>query len=208
MISKNLFSSIKAENLTCIRGNQLVFKDLNFEFDTKKPLLIKGKNGSGKSSLLKIISQLHTPFSGKILFVTQEEQGPICDYKINYMADKNPFKNTLSVLENLIFWQKTLGKTAYQDIETAINYWDISPIKNKSFQELSMGQKRRAHLAKLMTSPDRIFWILDEPTIGLDETFSKKLLHFITTQKQNIFFVIATHDHHFLETLDHHLISL
>ena len=99
-------SFFEAKNISCIRGNKLLFKNLNFKLFNKELLHIKGSNGSGKTSLLKILSGLLKPISGSIKLNKKNINLSKDSYfkEFEYIGHENAIKSALTVRENLNFF--------------------------------------------------------------------------------------------------------
>lgn len=158
---------LRGHNLTCIRGDKLVFSDLSFELPPGHALILNGANGSGKSSLMKIIAGLLPAQSGMISF---DDQNITCDRdwisrNICYLAHKNGMKAEMTVAENLAFWANMEhhdGDVRQEAVKIGIDHCLDLPVCY-----LSSGQARRAALTRVLCHPAK-FWLLDEPTVGLD----------------------------------------
>lgn len=140
-------ASLIVENLSCARGERMVFGGLSFSLKGGQALLLHGPNGSGKSTLLKCIAGLLPSAKGTV------QRGGVA-----YLGHKNALKSDLTVRENLEFWTgsadlRGLGPNRLLDI----------PVRY-----LSAGQARRVALARLVSDAAPL-WLLDEPTVGLDE---------------------------------------
>ena len=101
-------SFFEIKKISCIRGNKLLFKDLNFKLNTKELLVIKGANGSGKTTLLKILCGLLKPISGSII-INKKDTNILKDeyFKyFEYIGHENAIKSALTVRENLNFYLK------------------------------------------------------------------------------------------------------
>ena len=113
-------SFFEAKNISCIRGNKLVFKNLNFKGYGGELIVIKGANGSGKSSLLKILCGLLKPTSGSIKFSLTGRDGDEIKSNeeflihIDYVGHENALKNAFTVKENLIFYHKLKKKETFK----------------------------------------------------------------------------------------------
>lgn len=156
-------------NLTCIRGDRPVFSDLDFELPPGRALILKGANGSGKSSLMKIIAGLLPAQNGKISYAGQDILGDKdwISHNICYLAHKNGMKAEMTVAENLAFWanlEQHDGDVALEAAKIGIDHCLDLPVCY-----LSSGQARRAALTRVLCHPAK-FWLLDEPTVGLDST--------------------------------------
>jgi heme exporter protein A len=161
---------ITAENLSCERGGRTVFSNQNFSLGSGEFLQLAGPNGSGKSSLLRLLASLSEPSLGKI---TLEGGSPdlTLGQQAHYIAHSDASKSALTVTENLIFWRDFLGGG---DLQHAVESVNLSALADYPVALLSAGQKRRLALARLALVP-RVIWLLDEPSVGLDEA-SQKLL--------------------------------
>lgn len=163
-ISNNIFSG---HNLTCIRGDRPVFSGLGFELPPGRALILSGANGSGKSSLMKIIAGLLPAQSGEISFCDQDilDDRDWISRNICYLAHKNGMKPEMTVGENLAFWanlEHHNGNIEQEAAKIGIDHFLDLPVCY-----LSSGQARRAALTRILCHPGK-FWLLDEPTVGLD----------------------------------------
>ncbi len=157
---------LEAENLAGERGGETIFAGLSFALSEGEALVVTGPNGSGKCTLLRIISGLLQPEAGK---VELREDGTVFPVRAacHYLGHQNAMKPALSVRENLSFWQKFNG-AAQTEIDEALEAVDLPGVEHLPFGYLSTGQKRRVSIAKLLVS-HRPLWIVDEPTAGLDK---------------------------------------
>ena len=158
------------ENLSCERGERVVFTGVSFAVAAGQLLVLKGSNGAGKTSLLRLVAGLNEPVAGTIVL-----DGGHADLTIgqqsHFVAHQNAMKPALSVSENLEFWSGFLGGG---DISPALDAFGLSPLASYSTALLSAGQLRRLNLARLrlVTRP---LWLLDEPTVGLDTESTARL---------------------------------
>jgi len=164
-----------ADNLTCRRGERTIFKGLGFCLQEGALLLLKGANGSGKTSLLKMIAGLITPEEGSIswdgaLISGQDPliRGDNTDFKRSLMmvGHKSAVKLDLTVEENLRFWGRLYGTEML--LPAALKFYNLTRYQHTSCKELSAGWQRRVALARLIIAPCKL-WLLDEPTNFLDE---------------------------------------
>ena len=106
-------SFFEIKNISCIRGQKLLFKNLNFKLNNKDLIVIKGPNGSGKTTLLKILSGLLKPISGSIIVNKKNINISKDEYfkYFEYIGHENAIKSALTVRENLNFYltYKSLG---------------------------------------------------------------------------------------------------
>ncbi len=189
-------SFFEIKNISCIRGNKLLFKNINFKLNSKDLLVIKGSNGSGKTSLLKVLSGLIKPLSGNII-IKEKNINKIKDeyFKyIEYIGHENAIKSSLTVKENLDFYLKIKKNLSKKNLDKAIKIFDLKKILDIRAEHLSSGEKRRVSLSKLILSNNKI-WFLDEPTTGLDK---KNFSNFLKILKKHLnsngLAIIATHD--------------
>lgn len=156
------------ENLFCIRGERLVFSGLEFTVDPGTALVLTGSNGSGKTSLLRVMAGLTRPAAGQLAW----DDGPVSDdperhhNRLHYVGHLDALKPVLSVRENLETWARLHGGTD-KKIALALKKLRLEGFENIPGRYLSAGQRRRLSLARLAAS-DAPLWLLDEPTIALD----------------------------------------
>ena len=189
-------SFFEIKNISCIRGQKLLFKNLNFKLNNKELLVIKGANGSGKTTLLKILSGLLKPISGSII-VNKKDMNLLKDeyFKyFEYIGHENAIKSALTVRENLNFYLKIKKDLTKKNFEKAIKIFNLKNLLDIRIENLSSGEKRRVSLSRLILSKSKI-WFLDEPTNGLDKI---NTLNFFKILKQHLQFnglaIIASHD--------------
>jgi len=189
-------SFFEIKNISCIRGNKLLFKNLNFKLNNNQLLVIKGANGSGKTTLLKILSGLLNPISGSII-VNKKNINLLKDEyfkQFEYIGHENAIKSALTVRENLNFYLKIKKSLDKKNFEKAIKIFNLKNLLDIKIENLSSGEKRRVSLSRLILSNSKM-WFLDEPTNGLDK---KNALIFFKILKQHLnsngLAIIASHD--------------
>jgi heme exporter protein A len=153
-----------AENLSGGRGGETLFSGIAFDLGPGDSLIVTGPNGTGKSTLLRVIASLLPADSGG-LRLDGGGDSPVAA-ACHYLGHHNAMKTALTVSENLAFWAVFLG-TSKLGPERALEKVGLAAIGHLPFGYLSTGQKRRASLARLLVSR-RPIWLLDEPTAGLD----------------------------------------
>lgn len=160
--------TLRLIDISCVRGNRLLFSQLNFEVHTGQILHLRGVNGAGKSSLLRIIAGLLTPETGMIQWqgrCIKERQN--YQTEIAYLGHKIGLKPYLTVLENLE-WIGLLQQVKRQNYSLLLKQFALLELQNSLTAHLSDGQKQRLVLAGLAVSNAKL-WILDEPSTSLDE---------------------------------------
>jgi heme exporter protein A len=155
---------LSADNLACERGGRLVFRSLSFGVAGGEALLVTGRNGAGKSSLLRMIAGLVRIAAGRLVLAGGDEEATIGE-QAHYLGHLDALKPALTVAENLRFWAEFLGGAA--DIEAALAAVDLLPLADLPAAYLSAGQRRRLSIARLV-AVKRPLWLLDEPTSALD----------------------------------------
>jgi heme exporter protein A len=161
---------LTAQGLACVRGDRLLFKDLGFVLEAGSLLYVLGENGSGKSSLLRMLCGLLMPEQGEILWAGKSIKSHAEQYlpNLKYLGHLNGLKDDLTALENLQMGARIAG----QDVTAtaalaALSAIGIARCANLPVRVLSQGQKRRVALAALWLSRSPL-WILDEPFAALD----------------------------------------
>lgn len=163
---------LAGDNLACIRGGRVVFAQLNFSVADGEALLITGRNGAGKSSLLRVIAGLVRLADGKLSLEGGDPEANIGE-QVHYLGHQDALKPALSVAENLQFWAAYLGNTE-GDIEPALEAVALEPLAGLPAAYLSAGQRRRLSIARLIVVK-RPIWLLDEPTSALDAASQERL---------------------------------
>jgi heme exporter protein A len=164
------------EGLACRRGGRPVFAGLNCRLPAGGALLLTGANGSGKSSLLRLLATLLAPAAGRLLWqgspVAQDDAG----YRtaLHYVGHLDGLKPSLTGLEMLGFWAALRGVPA-PAAEPALAAFGLDDVVNFPCRWLSAGQRRRLALARLVAAPAPI-WLLDEPTAALDADGEARLV--------------------------------
>lgn len=155
--------------LSCERGYRELFEDLNFELLPGEILHIKGENGTGKTSLLRILAGLAQPVSGDVSF-----EGYHCakyrneyNEQIAFMGHKLGIKLELSPIENIRSYCELGRQCSLDQIMDVLEKVGLYGFEDMYCNQLSAGQKRRVALAQIILSQAKL-WILDEPFTSLD----------------------------------------
>jgi len=156
---------LSGRGLVCVRGGREVFAGLDFEAVSGEAVAVVGRNGSGKTSLLRLIAGLLIPAGGTILLDGGDAEMTLPE-QCHYLGHRDALKPALSVMENLSFWADFLGGERCDAAESLATVGlDHAAYLPAGF--LSAGQRRRLSLARLLTVR-RPVWLLDEPTNALD----------------------------------------
>jgi len=158
---------LTGEDLSCIRGERLVFTKVSFRLDGGGALVLRGPNGSGKSSLLRLMAGLARPVVGVIAWNGQSIASDRAAHRMRtaYVGHAEAVKPALTVMENLQFWSGMHGGA--RDVTAALARLGLQHHAQVSARFLSSGERRRLALAILAAAPADL-WLLDEPTVGLD----------------------------------------
>jgi len=162
---------LEARQLECTRGDRRLFSDLSFTLSRGQMLRVAGANGSGKTSLLRIMCGLIAPSVGELRWQGRPIRTEREEYSRNlvYVGHLNALKDDLTALENLQVAAALGGMPADSDrILTGLDRFGIAHCAELPAKVLSQGQRRRAALARLALSPTVPLWILDEPFSALD----------------------------------------
>ncbi len=162
---------ISASNLTCIREERLLFDQLAFEISAGDIVQVEGPNGSGKTSLLRILAGLSQPYEGEIYYkkqlITQSREE--FHQNLLYLGHLPGVKGEMSAEENLNFNLTLHGLHNNADeIEETLSLVNLAGFEDSLASHLSAGQHRRISLARLYKSSAKI-WILDEPFTAIDK---------------------------------------
>ncbi len=163
---------LSAVNLTCQRGGREVFADVSFSVAAGELLAITGRNGAGKSSLLRIVVGLIRIAQGRLILEGGNPELSIGE-QAHYLGHQDALKPALSVDENLRFWTGFLGGKG-ADAAQAIETVGLRDLGDLPAAYLSAGQRRRLSIARLI-AVKRPMWLLDEPMNTLDAAAQDRL---------------------------------
>jgi heme exporter protein A len=153
--------------IRCVRGGREVFAGLDFAASAGELLAVTGRNGAGKTSLLRLIAGLLSPAEGSIALEGGEGELTLPE-QAHYLGHRDALKPALSVGENLAFWRGFLGGQSVDDgVSASLTAVGLDHIAHLPAAYLSAGQRRRLSIARLL-AVRRPVWLLDEPTSALD----------------------------------------
>ena len=180
-------SSLRANALTCVRGERTLFTGLDLEVSAGEWLHVRGENGIGKTSLLRLLSGLTKPAAGEIFWNEQLISADPSEYHRNllFLGHRDSLKEDLTALENLSIATALDGIVVTEDeILLALHRFGLRGREDLPVNCLSAGQKRRVLLARLLLRQAKL-WILDEPFNALDvravEMLSELILEHIAS---------------------------
>jgi heme exporter protein A len=180
-----------AVDLACHRGGRDVFSGLGFAVASGEALTITGRNGAGKSSLLRTIIGLARIAHGRIVLEGGDPELTVAE-QAHYLGHQDALKPSLTARENLSFWAGFLGAGG-ADIHPALDAVGLKELADLPAAYLSAGQRRRLSIARLL-AVKRPLWLLDEPTSTLDASAQERLAGFMHAHlKEGGIILAATH---------------
>ncbi len=173
---------ISVDSLTLYRGERPILRDFRIALDASEALIVRGANGSGKTSLLRALSGL-LPYDGGVSLcgIDLAKDRAAALETIIYHGHRHGLTERLSGLENIIYWARSLGLSADAAVLAAgLDDFGLRPIMDKDVRLLSEGQRQRCGLVKLAVAlkqdnMPRPIWLLDEPLAALDDAASAQL---------------------------------
>lgn len=162
---------LEAADLECVRGDRTLFSDLSFALNEGELLRVAGTNGSGKTSLLRILCGLLSPTLGEVRWRSGNIRTLREEYwrEIVYLGHSNAVKDELTAKENLVVACTLAGiKISRDQAMAALHGFGVADCAELPAKVLSQGQRRRVSLARLILSEKMPLWILDEPFTALD----------------------------------------
>ncbi|MBM5571699.1 MULTISPECIES: cytochrome c biogenesis heme-transporting ATPase CcmA [Deefgea] len=173
--------------LAAQRGNRLLFSALSLTFQAGDCVHLRGENGVGKTTLLKLLAGLTQPLHGEISWGEQKIAKLGDDYyaQLHYLGHKDALKELLSPFDNLQLTAKLAGNPLSEAaVLQALAQVGLARQSDLPVRSLSQGQKKRAALARLVATP-RPLWLLDEPFVGLDAKAQEQLGTWISEHCSN-----------------------
>ncbi len=185
---------LEARAITCVRGERELFSELNLQLSPGECLHIRGENGVGKTSLLRLLSGLASPESGEVLWNGTPIQKEASEYhsKLLFLGHRDALKEDLTALENLLMYAAIDGIQISEE-EALASLWQfgLKGREDLSVHYLSAGQKKRVLMARILTRHAQL-WILDEPFNALDTQAGHELQSLIGAHLANRGLVVLT----------------
>lgn len=170
----------------------MLFAQLSLQLSQGQLLQIVGKNGAGKSSLLRILAGLAQPDDGQLYYKAMllPESLPAYSANLCYIGHQSGVHEQLTALENLSFWRAASGLNPADDWALLAKL-GLAGLEDVPCRMLSAGQQRRVSLARLWLTP-ALIWILDEPFTALDQSAIGLLQQHMLSHLQNGGAIILT----------------
>ena len=155
------------DKLSLRRGERELYAGLSARFDGGELWWLRGENGRGKTTLLRILAGFIAPESGQVSWRGEEFAARLDEPRqaISYLDDRLGLSRDLTVAQNLEFFAVTGSGRPAGELLLDLN---LENLARRPVRQLSTGQKKRVGLARLLAEGSRV-WLLDEPTNGLDE---------------------------------------
>lgn len=187
---------LSAKNLECVRGDRRLFSNVNFSVEPGTFLQLTGPNGSGKTSLLRIICGLMPPESGEVLWNGANIRSLAEEYfsNLTYLGHRSAVKEELSSVENLRISSGLAGTELTRDeAYAALERMGLKGREELAARLLSEGQRRRSALARLLTCRTKL-WVLDEVLTALDKAATGLISRVLEEHlREGGIAVVATH---------------
>ena len=189
---------VRVLSASCKRSGYTVIDNISFELSSGQIGLISGSNGSGKTSLLRMVAGLIPLTSGNLLFSPSIDQNSEHSDGLFLLGHSLAIKDDISPEEDIKFWSSLLGRGYHEDVLLMVG---LSNLKKIPCKYLSQGQKQRLGIARLIAS-NKSLWLLDEPTSSLDKTASLLLKEIIETHTKSGGIALISSHINFLDKTD------
>lgn len=153
-------------DLAVARGERVLVQGLNLCVSAGNSLLLEGANGSGKTSLLRVIAGLLRPWQGEVVLEGSTDEDASVAEQSHFFGHADGVKGNLTIAENLRFWENYIGDGAGEG--DLLEIFGLGDLGDVPAHFLSAGQKRKLGLLRLLAAR-RPVWLLDEPNVSLDE---------------------------------------
>ena len=195
-VSPNTTRGLVVQHLQCIRDDRVLFDNLNFNLSEGQLLQIEGHNGSGKTSLLRILCGLSLPTEGTVFWDNQDIQEIKSGYGsiLTYIGHASGIKAELTPLENLKMARSLGANPTTLDLVEALDQVGLYGFEDVLTRTLSAGQQRRIALARLLINETPL-WILDEPFTALDKVAIRMVENWLDAHAKRGGMAILTSHH-------------
>lgn len=162
---------LSGQNLACVKQDRVLFEQTDFSISQRELLYIRGQNGAGKTSLLRILVGLADPATGNVFYKDEciSKDGQAYHQDLVYFGHKLGLNLALNGIENLKFWCQLNGvETSEAQLFELLELLGLVGLEDLPINQLSAGQQRRVALARLWLKSEAKIWVLDEPFTALD----------------------------------------
>jgi heme exporter protein A len=194
-MSEQAAPTLAAASLGGQRGERLLFERVDLTLQPGQVVWLRGRNGRGKTSLLRLLAGLTSPAQGAVLC----DGRPLTELpaqwrrRLVYIAHASALKDDMTVIECLLFTAALQGrKPSVGEIGAALLCWGIEPLRDAPVRTLSQGQRRRSALARLALPHPPAIWLLDEPFDALDDDGVRTLCRLLSDQARRGGSVVLT----------------
>jgi heme exporter protein A len=159
-------------NIFYKRNNKQILNDISLTLSPQKIIHLTGNNGVGKTTLLKVLTNILEPEKGEIFWNGKNiKKNYFNFYKdITFIMDKETSSSSLTVNENVLFWKKIFSSPRKKnEIDSILDLLSLNKYKNTLTSYLSYGEKKKLESSRLIIEQKKL-WILDDPYIGLDNS--------------------------------------
>ena len=183
---------IEVSNISKSYGKKQVLKNVSLDARAGERIVIVGRNGCGKTTLLKILAGAMAPDGGSLNYFGEE---PLKDKTVfrrscGYVPQENPLFEELSVKDNLKFW----GAGKKENLNSVIEQFQLEEMLHMKVEKLSGGMKRRLAIACAFVELPPVL-LLDEPTAALDIYYKESILEWLSKYKQmNGTIIMTSHE--------------
>lgn len=164
--------TLQGYQLACTRGERHLFTDINFDVEQGDALRVAGPNGTGKTSMLRLLCGLASPAAGEVRWQGQNVRRVREDFgrELIYLGHANGVKDDLAAWENVTIGATLAGHTvSREDVWDALDKLGLDEVGHLPTRVLSQGQRKRVALSRLWLPNAPKIWILDEPFTALDK---------------------------------------
>jgi heme exporter protein A len=162
---------LATRDLACQRGDRALFEHLELALEPGAVVWLRGRNGRGKTSLLRLLASLATPMAGEVRVFGEPSRRSRPEWRrgLVYIGHQNALKDDLTAGEALAFLMQLGGpKPGPEQVDAALERLGVHAKRRAMVRTLSQGQRRRVTLARLALAIDKPLWLLDEPFDALD----------------------------------------
>jgi len=181
-------------DLACRRGDRVLFEGVHLSVAAGRMVWLRGSNGRGKTSLLRLVTGLASPEKGQVLWEGEPiRKSETYRSELVHIGHTNALKDDLTATESLAFLARIHGRDAsVEALQRALDVFGLSSRRRAPVRTLSQGQRKRVALARLALESRPGLWVLDEPFDALDVEGMQRLNALLATHQQRAGSVLLT----------------